>query len=60
VRRDRAAVAEAAHALRRLLAGIENGEVEADDPKARALQRRLEGAVAAWEEAGGVRGTVCE
>ncbi len=49
----RATVAEAAEALRRLLAAIEAGEIDADDPKARALRRRLEGAATAWEEASG-------
>jgi hypothetical protein len=43
-------VAEAAAALRRLLAAIDAGEIDADDPKARALRRQLEGAAAAWEE----------
>jgi hypothetical protein len=43
-------IAEAARSLHRLLATIESGEIDADDPKARALQRRLEGVVAAWEE----------
>ena len=55
--RDPYTVAEATQALRRLLAAIENGEIDADDPKARALQRRLEGAVAAWDGAGGDGGT---
>jgi ABC-type phosphate transport system auxiliary subunit len=41
-------------ALRRLLAAIENGEIDADDPRAQALQRRLEGAMAPWGEAGGM------
>jgi hypothetical protein len=49
----RSTVAEAAQALRLLLAATENGEIDADDPKARALHRRMEGAVAAWEKAGG-------
>jgi len=49
-------VAEAAEALRRLLAAIDAGEIDADDPKARALRRRLEGAMAAWDEtSSGVR-----
>lgn len=43
-------MAEAAEALRRLLAAIDAGEIDADDPKARALRRRLEGAMAAWDE----------
>jgi hypothetical protein len=49
----RSTVAEAAEALRRLLAAIDAGEIDADDPKARALRRQLEGAAAAWEEASG-------
>ncbi len=49
---------EAAQALRRLLAAIDQGEIDADDPKARAFQRRLEGVVAAWEEAVEEGGTV--
>ena len=51
--RDSSAIDEVALALRRLLAAIESGEIDADDPRARALQRRLEGAAAAWDEAGG-------
>jgi hypothetical protein len=43
-------VAEAAEALRRLLAAIDAGEIDAEDPKARALRRQLEGAAAAWQE----------
>jgi len=46
-----AALAEAAEALRRLLAAIEAGEIDAHGPRAVALKRRLEGAVVAWEEA---------
>ena len=46
---DPSTVAEAAQALQRLLDAIDQGEIDADDPKARALQRRLEGVVAAWE-----------
>jgi hypothetical protein len=46
-------VTEAVTALRRLLDAIEEGEIDADGPKGRALHRRLEGAVAAWEEAAG-------
>ena len=49
---SRSTTAEAAQALRRLLAAVDDGEIDADDPKARALQRRLEGAIAAWGEAG--------
>jgi hypothetical protein len=48
---SRSAVSEAAEGLRRLLAAIDAGEIDADDPKARALRRQLEGAAAAWEEA---------
>jgi hypothetical protein len=48
-------VTEAAAAIRRLLAAIDDGEVDADSTRDRALHRRLEGAAAAWEEAvGGV------
>ena len=47
----RSTVSEAAAALRRLLDAIDQGEIDADDPKGRALHRRLEGAAAAWEEA---------
>ena len=47
---SRLTVAQPAEALRRLLAAIDEGEIDADDPKARALHRRLEGAAAAWEE----------
>ena len=46
-------VNEAATTLRRLLDAIDNGEIDADDPKALALRRRLEGAAAAWEAAAG-------
>ncbi len=49
----RSTVAEAARALRNLLAAIDAGEIDADDPKARALRRQLEGAAAAGEEASG-------
>jgi hypothetical protein len=48
---SRSTVAEAAEALRRLLAAIDAGEIDADDPKARALRRQLEGAATAWEVA---------
>jgi hypothetical protein len=44
---------EAAATLRRLLDAIDKGEIDADDPKGRALHRRLEGVVAAWEEGAG-------
>jgi transcription elongation GreA/GreB family factor len=40
---------DAADALRRLLAAIEAGELEADSPRAKALIRRLEGAVVGLE-----------
>jgi transcription elongation GreA/GreB family factor len=53
VGRDPSTVAEAAQAVRRLVTAIEKGEIDADSPKARALQRRLEGVVAAWEVAVG-------
>ena len=45
----------AAATLRRLLDAIDKGEIDADGPKGRALHRRLEGVVAAWEEAAGER-----
>ena len=48
---SRSTVSEAAEALRRLLAAIDAGEIDADDSHARALRRQLEGAAAAWEEA---------
>jgi hypothetical protein len=47
---DPSTVAEAAQALRRILVAIDQGEIDAEDPKARALLRRLEGAVAAWDD----------
>ena len=53
MRRDPSTVAEAAQVVRRLLVVVEKREIDADSPKARALQRRLEGAVAAWEVAVG-------
>ena len=40
---------EATAVVRRLLATVERGEIEADTPAARRLLRRLEGAAAAWE-----------
>jgi hypothetical protein len=40
---------EAAEALRRLLAAVEAGEIDADTPQARRLLRRLEGAIGAIE-----------
>lgn len=57
---SRSTVADAAEALRRLLTAIESGEIDADDPKARALHRRLEGAAAAWEEADEESGAECD
>jgi hypothetical protein len=42
----------AANVIRRLLAAVEEGEIEADTPQARRLLRRLEGAVGAWESEG--------
>jgi hypothetical protein len=48
---SRSTVSEGAEALRRLLAAIDAGEIDADDLKARALRRQLEGAAAAWEAA---------
>jgi len=41
--------------LRRLLALVESGELEATTPNARAVLRRLEGATIAVELATGVR-----
>ena len=40
---------EAADLLRRILAAVERGEIDAASPAARRLLRRLEGALAAWE-----------
>jgi hypothetical protein len=40
---------DAAQILRRILAAVDGGEIDADDPQGRALHRRLEGVVAAWE-----------
>lgn len=40
---------EAAATVRRLLAAVECGGIDADSPAARRLIRRLEGAAAAWE-----------
>jgi hypothetical protein len=48
-------LADAAVMLRRLLALVETGELEATTPSARALLRRLEGAAIAVELAAGVR-----
>ena len=42
------ASAEAAEIILRLLKLIDDGEIDAGSPKSKALQRRLEGAVAAW------------
>jgi hypothetical protein len=50
-------VTEAAEALRRLVAAIDAGEIDADDPKGLALRRRLEGVAAAWEQASASGGT---
>ena len=41
--------AGASEIVRRLLRMIDDGEIDAGSPKAKALQRRLEGALAAWE-----------
>ena len=49
------AMIEAAAVIHRLLDAIDKGEIDADGPKGRALHRRLEGVVAAWEEAAGER-----
>lgn len=48
-------LAGAAAMLRRLLALVEAGELEATTPSARALLRRLEGAAIAVELAAGLR-----
>lgn len=40
---------DAAQALRRLLNAVEAGELEADSPQAKALLRRLQGAVTGLE-----------
>jgi len=47
----KAEMIEAAAMLRRLLAAVEAGELEADTPKGAVLRRHIEGAAAAWEEA---------
>ena len=39
----------AAELVRRLLAAVDRGEIDAGTPAARRLLRRLEGAAAAWE-----------
>ncbi len=52
----KAELVEAAAMLRSVLAAIEAGEIQADTPKARALVRRMEGAVIALEEAARPRG----
>ncbi len=44
------AEAEAAAVICRLMEQVAVGEIEADTPQARRIVRRLEGAVAAWEE----------
>lgn len=41
--------AEAASAMRRVLAAVHAGDLDAASPQARALLRRMEGAVAALE-----------
>ena len=48
-------LAEAAIMLRRLLTLVEDGELEATTPNARAVLRRLEGATVAVELATGLR-----
>ena len=45
----RAVAAEAAEVLRRLLAAVEAGELDADGPLGAAIVRQLQGAVAALE-----------
>jgi len=47
----RAEMLEGAAMLRRLLAAVEAGELEADTPMGAVLRRHIEGAAAAWEEA---------
>jgi hypothetical protein len=49
-------VGQAMAALRRLMAPIDVGEVDADTPRARVLVRRLEGALAAWQSFTGTSG----
>jgi hypothetical protein len=44
-------MAELADLLRRLLALVDAGELEAETPDARALVRRMEGAAVALEQA---------
>ena len=46
---DREARRDAAQALRRILDAVEAGELEADSPQAKALLRRLQGAVVGLE-----------
>jgi hypothetical protein len=52
---SRSTVAEAAQALRRILASIEEGELSAATPQEVALVRRLQGAVVAMEAVSGPR-----
>lgn len=47
----KAELVEAAAMLRSVLAAIEAGEIQTDTPKARALVRRIEGAIVALDEA---------
>ena len=44
-------VQDGADALRRLIAAIEAGEVDASPPRDVALLRRLQGTLAGWDEA---------
>jgi hypothetical protein len=48
---QRSVLAEAAALLRRLIAAVHEGELEANSSQGRRLLRRLEGAAAAFEEA---------
>jgi hypothetical protein len=47
---DRSEQSEAAAVLRQLLAAVDAGELEANTPQAKALLRRLEGALIALEQ----------
>lgn len=54
---SRQTVAEAAVALGRLLAAVDAGDVAVPTARDRALLRRLQGALAAWQEAAGTGST---
>jgi hypothetical protein len=57
---EQADLIEAAAMLRRLLALVEAGELEATTPTARAVLRRIEGAAIAVELAAGLPPSVAE